>query len=84
MTQFYQAFHRVSTASDKRWGEKDWVRGYCITTYVHKLRDETNMAGLHTLVYILSFPGHFHCQKSWQLQSNFRISSYGKTIGHAL
>lgn len=46
----------------------------CITTYVHKLRDETNMAGLQTLVYILSFPGHFHCQKSWQLQTNFRIS----------
>jgi len=27
-TQFYQAFPRVSTASDKRWGEKAWVRGY--------------------------------------------------------
>jgi len=24
----YQAFPRVSTASDKRWGEKAWVRGY--------------------------------------------------------
>ena len=28
VTQFYQAFPRVSTASDKRWGEKAWVRGY--------------------------------------------------------
>jgi len=28
MTQFYQAFPRISTASDKRWGEKAWVRGY--------------------------------------------------------
>ena len=26
-TQFYQAFPHVSTASDKRWGEKAWVRG---------------------------------------------------------
>jgi len=29
VTQFYQAFPRVSTASDKRWGKKAWVRGYC-------------------------------------------------------
>jgi len=28
VTQFYQAFPHVSTASDKRWGEKAWVRGY--------------------------------------------------------
>jgi len=28
VTQFYQALPRVSTASDKRWGEKAWVRGY--------------------------------------------------------
>jgi len=28
MTQFYQAFPRVSTASDKRWDEKAWVWGY--------------------------------------------------------
>jgi len=28
MTQFYQAFPRVSTASNKRWGEKAWVQGY--------------------------------------------------------
>jgi len=27
VTQFYQAFPRVSTASDKRWGEKAWVVG---------------------------------------------------------
>ena len=27
VTQFYQAFTRVSTASDKLWGEKAWVRG---------------------------------------------------------
>jgi len=27
MTQFYQAFPRISTASEKRWGEKAWVRG---------------------------------------------------------
>jgi len=25
VTQFYQAFPRVSTASDKRWGENAWV-----------------------------------------------------------
>jgi len=28
MTQFYQAFPRVSTASNKQWGEKAWERGY--------------------------------------------------------
>ena len=28
MTQFYQVLPRVSTASDKHWGEKAWVRGY--------------------------------------------------------
>ena len=27
VTQFYQAFPRVSTASNKRWGKKAWVRG---------------------------------------------------------
>ena len=32
MTQFYQAFPHVSTASDKHWGEKAWVRGYKNTT----------------------------------------------------
>ena len=28
VTQFFQAFPRVSTASNKCWGEKAWVRGY--------------------------------------------------------
>jgi len=28
MTQFYQALPRVSTASDKYWGEKAWVQDY--------------------------------------------------------
>ena len=28
MIQFYQGFPHVSTASDERWGEKAWVRGY--------------------------------------------------------
>ena len=28
MTQFYQAFPRISTASDKRWDVKALVRGY--------------------------------------------------------
>ena len=32
VTQFYQAFSRVSTASDKRWSEKAWVRDYRSTT----------------------------------------------------
>ena len=27
MTQFYEAFPCVTTASDKHWGEKTWVRG---------------------------------------------------------
>ena len=28
MTQFYQAFPGISTASDECWGEKAWVRGW--------------------------------------------------------
>ena len=27
LLQFYQALPHISTASDKRWGEKAWVRG---------------------------------------------------------
>jgi len=34
VTQFYQAFPRVSNASDKHWGEKAWVRGYSGSTHV--------------------------------------------------
>ena len=34
VTQFYQAFPRVSTANDKHWGEKAWVRGYETVTLV--------------------------------------------------
>ena len=32
VTQLYQAFPRVSNASDKRWGEKAWVQGYITHT----------------------------------------------------
>ena len=32
ITQFYQAFPRVNTASDKHWGEKAWERGYSLAT----------------------------------------------------
>ena len=42
--QFYQAFPRVSTASDKCWGEKAWVQAthttittYCKGRHVHKM-----------------------------------------------
>jgi len=35
VTQFYQAFPRVSIASDKRWGEKAWVRGYGCGTFTN-------------------------------------------------
>ena len=31
--QFYQAFPCISTASDRCWGEKAWVRGYNGITY---------------------------------------------------
>ena len=34
VTQFYQAFPRVSTASNKCWGEKAWVRGYVFVVYL--------------------------------------------------
>ena len=41
MTQFYQAFSRISTTSDKRWGEKAWVRGYlhCRSLYHRNVCD---------------------------------------------
>ena len=35
VTQFYQVFPHVSTASDKRWDEKAWVRGYTNTIYMY-------------------------------------------------
>jgi len=35
VTQFYQVFPRISTASDKRWDEKAWVRGYTNTIYMY-------------------------------------------------
>jgi len=37
VTQFYQAFSRVSTASDKRWSEKAWAWGYCLHAPPSKL-----------------------------------------------
>ena len=49
MTQFYQAFPRVSTASDKRWGEKAWVQGYCKTTYMTTSRAKTDASYLALL-----------------------------------
>jgi len=36
VTQFYQAFPRVSTASNKRWGKKAWVRGYSPHAHILK------------------------------------------------
>ena len=35
----YQAFPRISTASDKRWGEKAWVRGYVALEISHMAQD---------------------------------------------
>jgi len=43
MSQFYQAFPHVITASDKCWGEKAWVQGYqcygdSITVWIRNTR----------------------------------------------
>ena len=38
MTQFYQAFPCVSTASDKHWGERTWVQGCCLGTNFYQPR----------------------------------------------
>ena len=38
VTQVYQAFPRVSIASDKRWGEKAWARGYLLSSYCISVR----------------------------------------------
>ena len=43
VTQFYQAFPRISTASNKRWAEKAWVRGYIFSNLANSLLT------LHTL-----------------------------------
>jgi len=44
VTQFYQAFSRVSTASDKCWGEKVWVQGYfnpgLLSEPTHQVREK--------------------------------------------
>jgi len=47
VTQFYQAFPRVSTANDKCWGEKAWVRGHHCPLSVCK----TNVQNLTLLGY---------------------------------
>ena len=49
VTQFYQAFPRVSTASNKRWGEKDWVQGYKSTAHTPStLRQQLSMTPDYT------------------------------------
>jgi len=54
VTQFYQAFPRVSTASDKRWGEKAWVQSYtmcttCVSHLLELLQDHTHCSTLYKL-----------------------------------
>jgi len=44
MTQFYQAFPSISTASDKCWGEKVRVRGYTKATKLIKFRSHGYIA----------------------------------------
>ena len=62
MTKFYQAFPRVSTASDKRWGKKAWVRGYSITSCIithHHTPTCTYTHTTHPLVF------HPLCVDEW-------------------
>ena len=55
VTQFYQAFPRVSTASDKRWGEKAWVRGYADISLLHMSTICTQHP--RTSLHVISLPG---------------------------
>ena len=50
--QFYQAFPCVSTASDKHWGEKAWVRGYSAysSSFTSQQSNVTKWRGLDGLV----------------------------------
>jgi len=63
VTQFYQAFPRISTASDKRWGEKAWVQGYCscatvlvITNVIIVNNFVDNINSKYTVAMALSHP----------------------------
>ena len=54
--QCYQAFPHVSTAGNKRWGEKAWVRGYAICTQSLPTRmSEPNLED--TVVQACDIPG---------------------------
>jgi len=47
LTQFYQAFPRISTASDKCWGKKAWVRDYTLRAML--------ISKLHISCYLIVF-----------------------------
>ena len=53
VTRFYQAFPRVSTASDKRWGEKAWVRGYHLWLLITIFRQAYETA--HTCIKCMCY-----------------------------
>ena len=52
VTQFYQAFPRVSTASDKHWGEKAWVQGYFRPRPLSLVKETSNFSlRIHTFCH---------------------------------
>jgi len=59
---FYQAFPPVSTSSDKRWGEKAWVRGYNYTTHTHTQTCEKSEESLRLAAKISTRAGQ---QPAW-------------------
>ena len=64
VTQFYQAFPHVSSASDKRWGEKAWVRGYhthtCTHSRAHSHTHHTHTHTHHTRKHTHTHTHHTH------------------------
>jgi len=59
VTQIYQAFHRVSSANNKCWGEKARVRGYWPATFCN--------SGLHyTEARLVSQAKTFLINSCWQ------------------
>ena len=76
VTQFYQAFPRVSTASDKRWGEKAWVRGYIFSTSQDHPAGDTHHS-LPTATQPSSYSVHPWIILGWSSPSKYCYSKFG-------
>jgi len=75
VTQFYQAFPHVSTASEKCWDEKAGVRGYLICTYYSTaILAENNI--LNSTCNLLTFGILNLASKSWSTSCSIEFLAH--------